>query len=292
MWRPRRNGLAGLLILCAAVCGTPVYADRGFSGGVTPSRFEISSQPGDVLRRALKIYNLSSRPQRYQVKTVDWQYSEGGQISFQDALAPDSCRQWVALERHTISVVPDPQQPRNFRFEVAVPAAAPAQECRLALMIEGLDSSFDANFADGAITMPIAGRIAVIIYLRVGDVTPELEIGDLVVHEHAGQLLPSVEVRNLGAAHGRLDADLVAETAAGKAVRLAIATSPILPGQTRQLALTPEAGQTLSYPLTIKGRIYSDGKSIAVEQDLKSADRSLFARQRSAAPAVAAAADR
>lgn len=274
-----RNPLTVLLVVCAVFGGTPAYADGGFSGGVTPSRIEINSQPGDVLRRSIKIYNLGARPQRYQVKTVDWQYSEAGQISFQDALAPDSCREWVALERHTVSVVPDPKRPRNYRFEVQVPADAPAQECRLALMIEGLDSSYEASFADGSVSMPIAGRIAVIVYLRVGDVTPELQIGDLVMHEHRKGLIPSVLVRNLGNAHGRLDADLVANTADGTAVRLSIATSPILPGQTRFMALTPEAGQTLSYPLTVKGRIYSDGKSIAVEQDLQSADQSLFARQ-------------
>ena len=159
MWRRRRNRLAALLALGAALSGTQALAEGGFSGGVTPSRFEIESQPGAVLRRSLKLYNLSARPQRYQIKTVDWTYSEDGQISFQDALAPDSCRQWVALERHTVSVVPDPKQPRNYRFEVQVPADASPRECRLALMIEGLDLSFDASFADGAIAMPIAGRI-------------------------------------------------------------------------------------------------------------------------------------
>ncbi len=279
MWLRLPKLQLALLAFCAALSGTAQAAGKGFSGGVTPSRFELASNSGGLVRRSLKIYNLSARPQQYQVKTVDWQYSEAGQISFQDSLAADSCREWVRLERHSISVVPDPQQPRNYRFEIQVPPDAPDQECRLAIMIENLDSNVDARFADGAISMPIAGRIAVVVYLQVGEVASELQIGEVVVQESAHANLPAVQVRNQGSAHGRLDADLVAHSSTGDAVRLSIATSPILPGQTRYMALTPEAGKQLRYPLTIKGRIYSDGKSVAIEQDIQSADKSFFARQ-------------
>ncbi|MEM6708841.1 MAG: hypothetical protein AAF648_08660 [Pseudomonadota bacterium] len=227
---------------------------------------------------------MSDRPQNYRIKTVDWQYSEAGEISFQDALAPGSCRPWVRLEQHEVSVLPDPRRPRPYRFEVHVPEDAPPRECRLALMIESLDSAYTTQFANGAIELPIAGRIAVVVYLAIGDVAPELEIGDLVLHAAPRHgVLPAVPVRNVGGAHGRLDADLSANQASGESVELSIATSPVLPGQTRHLRLTPPPGTDLSYPLTITGRIYSEGKSIVVnqliEQDIDADDPELIASQ-------------
>jgi len=266
------RSLAWVFLFCAlAITGLAPLAhagDAGFSGGVTPSRFELDTDPGKLLRRSLKIYNLSARPQQYSVRTVEWSYSEDGQISFNDALALDSCREWVALERHRISVVPDPQQPRNFRFEIQVPDNEPARECRFAIMIESLGSTYDAVFSQGAMTMPITGRIAVIVYLNIGNVGAELQLGQLAVREVNKIRLPAIKVRNVGEAHGRLDADLTALSAGGERVQLTIATSPILPGQTRFLTLTPEAGKQVQYPLTVSGKIYSDGNAFEIDQQL------------------------
>jgi len=257
--------LAAALILS----GSAVSADRGFSGGVSPSRFELLSKPGDLVRKSIKIYNLGARPTQFKVRTVDWDYSADGQISFQDELATDSCREWVALERHKISVVPDPQRPRNFRFEIKIPENAPAKECRFALMMEGQSDAHTAQFADGQVTLPVAGRIAVIVYLGIGGVEPEISIGRLSVRQVNSRKIPVLQVRNEGQAHGRLDADLIAKTADGKRLPLTIATSPILPGQTRFLALSPVAGTELVYPLTVKGKIYSDANSTDIEETLQ-----------------------
>jgi hypothetical protein len=260
-----------VFLLCGWATGVAplaLAADGGFSGGVTPSRFELDSSAGKHLRRSLKIYNLSARPQQYSVRTVEWDYSADGQVGFSNALAADSCREWVRLERHRINVVPDPQQPRNFRFEIQVPENEPARECRFAIMIESLASTYDAVFSAGALTMPITGRIAVIVYLNIGDVEADLQLGELAVREHNDSRLPAIEVRNVGSAHGRLDADLTARNADGERVQLSIATSPILPGQTRYLPLTPEAGKQVHYPITVTGKIYSDGNAFEIDQQL------------------------
>lgn len=272
-WARCTSVIVGLALTCLVQAD-----DKGFTGGVTPSRFEISTDQGDLVRKSLKIYNLSARPQQFNVRTVEWQYTEQGQISFHDQLAPSSCREWVRLERHKISVVPDPQQPRNFRFEVQVPEDAPRQQCRFAIMIESVDGKVDKSFADGAVRLPITGRIAVIVYVNVGDPEADLEFGSLAVREIRTRRLPSIEVRNLGDAHGRLDADLVAEDEGGNKVRLSIETSPILPQQTRYMVLSPEAGKQLHYPLTVKGKIYRDDDTYEVEQLLESNKPQFIAR--------------
>jgi hypothetical protein len=251
------------------LANTPAFAQNGgFSGGVTPSRFELNSDAGDVLRRSLQIYNLGSRPRQFRVRTVEWTYSEAGASQFHDALAANSCRPWVRLERHKIVVVPDPKRPRNFRFEIEVPEDAPAQECTFAIMIESIDQTYDASFADGALNLPVTGRIAVIVYVSVGDVTPDLQFGEIALHDGGRGQLPALQVRNVGGAHGRLDADLVAVNEDGDEVRLSLATSPILPGQTRYLAMSPEPGKALQYPLTVTGKVYADGKAVRINQIL------------------------
>lgn len=251
--------------------------NAGFSGGVTPSRFELDVNSGEVLRRSLKIYNLSTRPAQFAVRTVDWHYSESGSSLFRDELSPDSCRPWVRLERHRVSVVPDPQRPRNFRFEIEVPDGVADRECRFAIMVEGLSEPYAASFADGAMQLPITGRIAVIVYLKIGDVEPQLQIGDIAVKQLDTGTLPALEVRNVGGAHGRLDADLLAISDTGQRIRLALATSPVLPGQTRFLAMTPERGKSLEYPLNIIGKIYADGQALEIDQPVY-APASLLAR--------------
>lgn len=279
MWHQRlKTTLSWLALgLVSAVTLSANAGDDGFSGGVTPSRFELRSEGGQLLRNSLKIYNLGARPQQFTIKTVDWSFSEAGEISFQEPLAADSCREWVRLERHRINVVPDPQRPRNFRFEIQVPDEAPAQECRFAIMIESLEGDYAASFASGSVNMPISGRIAVIVYLGVGEVEPKVEIGSLAVRRSNPKGFPSVEVRNLGSAHGRLDADLIAVDATGTRTRMSIATSPILPGQTRHLLLTPVTREALQYPLTVSGKIFTDKGAARIEQTLQSDGRGLLA---------------
>lgn len=271
--------LSGMLSIASLLVSPYGYgADSGFAGGITPSRFELETKQGELLRRSFKLYNLSSRPQQFKVRTVEWQFSPEGQISFQDALAGDSCREWVRLERRKVSVVPDPQQPRNFRFEVQVPADAEPRQCRFALMVESTSDAVDTNFADGALNLPITGRIAVIVYLNIGDVQPELQFGTLAVREVNTRRFPTMEVHNSGEAHGRLDADLVALHKDGSKTQLSIDTTPILPHQTRYLALMPESGKELTYPLTITGKLYNDSGSYEVQQELQSADPQFIAR--------------
>lgn len=266
--RPTAFQLWGVVVFSWIVSASAtVQGTEGFSGGVTPSRFELSGEAGEKLRRSLKIYNLSNRPQQFNVRTVEWQYSEDGRISYGAELAENSCREWVRLERHRISVVPDPEKPRNFRFEIHVPDGVARQECRFAIMVENLQSSFPAQFAGGSVNVPVTGRIAVIVYVAVGGVVPQLEVGEITLQNHNGLLLPHVQVRNVGDAHGRLDADLLAKNEHVNS-RLSIATSPILPGQTRSMRLSPEQNVTLSYPLRLRGKIYAAEQTVSVDTSI------------------------
>ena len=265
---PKHALFWAFLMLTGATSSVFGQQSGGFSGGVTPSRFEISADRGERIARSISIYNLGDRPENFRIQTNDWSYSAEGQLSFQDPLTDNSCRPWVRLERHKISVVPSPNRPRKFRFEINVPDDAPIAECRFAIMVESLGEDYNTA-VQGGIVLPTTGRIAVIVYLAVGEVSQKISIGEAVVVQRHKRLMPALPVTNSGTAHGRLDGTLLGVDATGIEAEYSIATSPILPGQTRVMLLSPveeySGGESISYPLKLKGRVYADNETFKLD---------------------------
>lgn len=221
------------------------------------------------MRQVLDIQQASVQPGRFRIYTNDWTYGADNAVSFANELAPGSCRPWVALERRELTV---PGNGRHrFRMEVTVPADAPAGECRFAVMVEGLDA-YTAQA--GAISLPVTGRIGVIFYVAVGEAKPQLSVAAQRVAAGANAT-PSLalEVRNSGNATGRLDGVISGTDAAGQRLNFAPANGPILPGETRAIALTPlaEPGKPPStptawrLPLTLRGTLEAGAQRLPVE---------------------------
>src|SRR5258706_9280407 len=149
----------------------PGFARAGFSAIGGPPRFELRGQPGATVRDAFDIANDSLENAEFTVRSADWELAPDGSVVFRDAdLAAGSCRPWVRLERRDLRL--GPKANRKFRFEVQLPGDAPAGECRFAMLIEGKEPSI----AEGSlIKLPMQGRIAVIVYVAVGDAKPKLE---------------------------------------------------------------------------------------------------------------------
>ena len=80
-----------------------------------------------------------------------------------------------------------------------------------------------------------------------------------------------LEIRNAGHAHGRLDGFLVATDARGREFDVTPATTPILPGETRGVAMSltakgdPGTAGRPEFPLMIKGKLeWGRGRSTDV----------------------------
>ena len=174
-------------------------------------------------------------------------------MTLSDALAPGSCRPWVAIERRDI-VVPAGGRYR-YRFEVTPPADA-AGECRFALVIEGGGEAVDAGLN---IKVPINGQIGVIVYATLAGATPELGIVSTDVAMQDGRKLPMLHVKNSGRAHGRLAGFLSGTDASGRSIDFMPAGLPILPGETRAIALGVAGNGAeaidIVYPITIRGTL-------------------------------------
>lgn len=239
-------------------------AAQGFSALVSPPRFEDRAQPGSVYRNVVEITNVSARAARYTLKTADWTMDANGAVAFDTALAPGSCRPWVGLEAAQIEVAGNGK--RRYRFEVAVPADAPAGECRFAILLEG-----EPETVGGALALPVSGRIGIIVYLAVGDAAARLSVLETGTTQVDGKRVPMLRVRNDGNAHTRLEGLVDGIDAGGRRYGLQPSSLPVLPGETRNVTLTPQADDaaaaapTLAYPLQLKGALEWDRRKLPLD---------------------------
>jgi hypothetical protein len=256
-----RAVLLRAVVAALALLGNGV-AQAEFAAAVSPPRFEFDVQAGQVQRQILEISHAGGSAGRYRLYTADWQMSSAGELSFSDALLPGSCRPWVALERRDVTVAPDARL--RFRFEVAPPAGTAPVECRFALMVEGAEDAAAASAA----RIPTSGRIAVIVYARVGGVAPQLRVESHRVVRIDGRDLPALVVRNEGQATGRLTGFVGGRDVQGRFIDLAPSSLPLLPGMTRVIGLMPVPPQDRSdapapaidaWPLQVEGTLETQG---------------------------------
>lgn len=258
-----RACLVGLHLLASLWSGSAAAqaVAAPFEIAVSPSRLELQAKPGQRLGQTLRIYNVGNQVGSLAFRTVDWSLSETGDLQFHDELQAGSCRPWVALERRTRQIPARGNEP--YRFQVSVPADAPRGECRFMIAIEGVDPAQVAAINSGgtSLNLPVSGRIAITVYVAVGGAKPQLELVRIGTDSLKNERRPVVVVRNTGDAHGRLDGALDLRDADGKALELVPDGAPVLPGQTRTLALNvrhkdkDKAHVPLRFPLKVSGTL-------------------------------------
>lgn len=262
-----------VLTLCAAACAVLAFdCAAQFAAFVAPARFELSAKPGQKLQEVLELGNDEPGAIELRLRTADWSLRPDGGVEFQaDYLTPDSCRQWVRIERHQVKL--GGKGRRRFRFEVDVPPDAGDRLCRFALLVE--PAVADAAVSPlGGILMPIQGRIGVIVYVRIGGARPALQLERVSMQQLNGRLTPVLMLRNSGNAHGRAEGTLSGTDAAGRPFDFVVAPLPVLPGETRGIPAWPQDaadGKKLAPtpPLRLKGAIEWDGGRIPVEATLE-----------------------
>lgn len=262
MPRCLRGGFLVAAMAAAVAAPLPVPAQQ-FAAMVSPPRFELQGRPGQTQRHVIEITNGDGAPATYRIRTADWTLSDAGAVQLSEELAKDSCRPWVALERREM-VVPAGGRYR-FRFEVTPPADA-AGECRFAILVGGGAATVDAG---QNVSIPINAQIAVIVYVTFPGAAPDLRVVRTAVAEREGRQAPILYVRNDGRAHGRLEGFLTGTDAAGRRIEFTPNGLPILPGETREIALNvaseADARPTVTFPVTIRGNLEWAGKSTPFE---------------------------
>lgn len=248
--------LAALVVPCAAFA-------QGFAAMVTPPRFELTAKPGETQRQVIEIMNADNAPATYRMRTADWTLDAGDAVQMSEALAPGSCRPWVAIERRDVVVGSGARY--RYRFEVTPPQDAKG-ECRFAIVLTG---GADTVSAGDNIRIPVQGQIGVIVYVTMEGAAPVLDVVGSRVVDRQGRKVPAIRVRNTGDAHGRLEGFLQGTDAAGRRVEFQPSGLPILPGETRDIVLeaAPEGDvrPQIDYPIAIAGTLEWNGKRTPFE---------------------------
>ena len=266
-----RHALRPVAAVAALLVAQTAFA-AGFAARISPPRFELAADPGDVLRHVIEIGNADDETGNYVIRTADWDLNEsGGVIVHPETLQTGSCRPWSRIERRALSLPPGAD--KRFRFEVHVPQDAPSGECRFAILISpDPDSPFLATMGD--VRFPVAGQIAVIVYVVVGDARPILELKSFALRDVDGTQIPVAQIFNAGNAHGRPRGLLEGTHADNEAVDFVVSPSPILPGRTVNIPLWPtspldsQLAVKLVAPIQLKGPIEWEGGEFPVETTL------------------------
>lgn len=267
-----RNRLAVLALIAAALVSSARAAP--FELGVAPSRYELSSKAGARVGQVLDLQNMGNAPTELTLRTLDWTYSADGQIGYHDELLPGSCRPWVTLERRNMKL--GAMEKRGLRFQIDVPPGAARQECRFMIAVEGVEPAYQALVREQGVNLrlPVSGRIAVAVYVAVEGAAPKLTLESAGMREQRGQRQPVVVVRNEGDAHGRLSGSLDVRGADGRKQEWLPEGTPVMPGQTRQLLLSPRAEEgslpkALPFPVKASGLLDWEEGSFRVEAEFR-----------------------
>jgi hypothetical protein len=241
-----------IVIAVSAIGVTGIANAQGFAALVSPPRFELAIRPGKTTRGVFELSNRSTAPARFRIHTADWSFSPDFTVAFHDDLQPGSCRPWVAIERPEV-LIPGGSTMR-YRFEVKVPADAAVGECRFGMLIEGAEPSIAQS---RNLQLPVSGRIGVIVYVRVGDSEPKLQVFGPKIVSLNGQRIPTLRVYNGGNAHGRVTGFLHGTDTKGIEYDITPSDFPILPLEEREVFLTPSTPTddhpTVSFPIRVRG---------------------------------------
>jgi hypothetical protein len=258
------------MLIAALAMATTALPSRAqtFAAMVSPPRFELEGKPGETVRAVFELTNRADTVSEYLLRTADWSLSPDFNVTFADELTPGSCRPWVALERPS-ALLPAGGTIR-YRFEVAVPADAPAGECRFAILIEGKEASIAKA---GALSMPMTGRIGLIVYLNVGAGNPQLELTGNHIVKVSGRDLPTLIMRNTGSAHGRVSGFLTGTDANGVKYDFNPSDFPILAGTSADVYLTPSTATddhpTLTFPVHVQGTLEWGNSKLKIDEQFR-----------------------
>ena len=265
-----------LIGLCMMLSFAPAVWASGFSATVSPPRFELHARPGEVLRESVEISNTDTATATYNMRTADWTLTEDGNVTIHPPeLQPGSCRGWTRIERRKLKMPANIE--RKFRFEIHVPEDAQPGECRVALLLEGMPEEHILAGTE-EIRFPVQGRIAIIIYVVVGDAAPDMKLLNLTMDTVNSLQIPVAVLENNGNAHGRPSGILEGVDVAGNRLEFTVSPSPILPGQTRRIPIWPADTNRVSMqdavlPLKLTGAIEWEGGKEKIDRMLSPTHR-------------------
>lgn len=235
--RPPHAG--GLLATVALLAAPPAAAQ--VSMNVAPVRVEHAVAPGQIHTDVITVENVAVRPLRARVSVADWQLERDGTPTFvkRGRLPAFSMSEWVEVGPTEFEIPPGGTQ--TIRYTVDVPPGVADASYRTAILIESLPDFVGVPAANAAY---LTARIGVIVYNRVGTLTPALEIvKQEIVHDAAapGGMAIRIGLRNPGLTHVRASGHSSIVDLDGRVLQsLPVRDAVVLPQSEREISLPLE----------------------------------------------------
>lgn len=247
-------GLFVLLLPCLISLSFAPETYGGFSLGISPVRWEAEGRPGDTLRNVVTLNSGTRAIQKVVISAGYWTLNEAGVPVFdRPDTMPDSAASWVRFHPQEVTVYP--RQRKTVRISIRIPEETPSGSYLVALFFQ--PPAEEQAGESGAATVFIRGRLALPIYVRVGDARPDGKILEAAWKTLDGKgQLPALKVNNQGNAHLRMNGFFSAHSSAGAKFEGIVPGLPLLPGQSRWIPLEfqgekPPPGSELELTLRI-----------------------------------------
>ena len=253
------------LFLLLAVSTVAQSGDAGQNGSMalSPARFELEMLPGT---ERTVLMNLDYRgvttgqPARIVASLNDWALSKEGLVDYYPANSqPGSACPWIIYSPGEASVTPGTVH--QIRVTVSVPANAAAGDHLAALVIEQRPEALKYE-ATNARRMVVRYRLASVFYIKVGKLTRQGDLYDLLAESTPSGIVVTPKIRNTGNSAVRPTNSLKILDADGKQVADIPESEalPILAGSESARALTIDKPLPVG-KYTVKYRIdFQDGK--------------------------------
>lgn len=167
--------------------------------GITPIRIEHKIGKGKSLTDAIWVRNNGSSPLRLKVYVENWylQY-DGTPIFVGSNSVPYSCKNWIKVNPQNFRLMPN--EIKLVRYTITVPENSSEGGYHGAISFENVP--FDETERKTS-AMFFTGKIAAIIYVKIGDIEPIGKIFDLKISENNNSTEFIILIKNDGKTHFR-----------------------------------------------------------------------------------------
>ncbi len=228
------------LVLSSTSAGAPSSARADLALDVSPVRIEISTEPGAECTDAVTVQNTATEAVRLRCYVEDWTMTEDGTPVFRPAGAlPRSASPWI--DWGPSDVLLEPGESKLVRITARVPHLLAEGGYHTSLLLESIPIRPAER---GSRQMFVRGRVACMIYVRVGHPRRSAEIVSLSASARDERRYLRVEVANTGEDFVRLSGSAALLTADGRdGGGCDLPDVPILPGKRRWVEIeVPRSG--------------------------------------------------
>lgn len=205
------------------------------SVAVSPIRVEHIVKQGERGTDMISVTNNGTMPVRLKVSLEEWTLSlDGNPIFSKPANAPYSCAAWIKINPFDFRL--EPGQTKDVRYTVSVPADIPDGGYRAAIVFETIP---DVKPGQAVKKVYIQGRIATILYEKVGN--PEIKgyVKNLKVQTSKEGIDFIINIENAGKVHFRTKGKITVKDGEGRKVfEVNIPDIPVLPESTRDVIIS------------------------------------------------------